>query len=217
MQFLPDVYVTCDACKGLRYNRDTLDIRYKGKTIADVLNLTVEEALTFFSNVPAVRGKLQTLTEVGLGYLKLGRQANTLSGGEAQRVKLARELSKRGTGRTLYLLDEPTTGLHFVDIEMLLSVLNRLVDLGNTVVVIEHHLDVIKCADYLVDLGPEGGDQGGRVVIAGPPETVACCKASHTGRYLRELLPEFDRGSLSSRGPGVSSGPDDRPGFPASP
>jgi excinuclease ABC subunit A len=188
MHFLADVYVRCDACQGQRFNRDTLEILYKGKHIAAVLDLTVEEAREFFANVPAVKHKLDTLHEVGLGYVRLGQAATTLSGGEAQRVKLSRELSKRSTGRTVYILDEPTTGLHFADIERLLYVLQRLVDVGNTVLVIEHNIDVIKTADYLIDLGPEGGDEGGRIVATGTPEDVAHVDASHTGRYLRQVL-----------------------------
>ncbi len=188
MHFLPDVYVTCEVCKGKRYNRETLDIKYKGKTIADVLDMTVEEALDFFSNIPSIRRKLQTLHDVGLGYIHLGQQATTLSGGEAQRVKLATELSKVATGRTLYILDEPTTGLHFEDIKMLLRVLNRLVDKGNTVIVIEHNLDVIKTADWIIDLGPEGGDGGGEIIATGTPEQVAETPGSHTGRYLQKEL-----------------------------
>ena len=188
MHFLPDVYVPCDVCKGKRYNRETLDVFYKGKNIADVLDLTVEEALEFFDAVPRIKGKLQTLHDVGLGYIHLGQPATTLSGGEAQRVKLATELSKRGTGNTLYILDEPTVGLHFEDVRVLLEVLHRLVDLGNTVVVIEHNLHVIKTADWIVDLGPEGGQGGGRVIAEGPPERIAEEAASHTGRYLVPLL-----------------------------
>ncbi len=188
MHFFPDVYVTCEVCKGKRYNRETLDIKYKGKTIADVLDMTVEEALDFFSNIPSIRRKLQTLHDVGLGYIHLGQQATTLSGGEAQRVKLATELSKVATGRTLYILDEPTTGLHFEDIKMLLRVLNRLVDKGNTVIVIEHNLDVIKTADWIIDLGPEGGDGGGEIIATGTPEQVAETPGSHTGRYLQKEL-----------------------------
>ncbi len=188
MHFLPDVYVTCDVCKGRRYNRETLEIKYKGASIAEVLAMTVEEALRFFENVPRVKEKLQTLYDVGLGYIKLGQSATTLSGGEAQRVKLSRELSRRGTGRTLYLLDEPTTGLHFADIQQLLDVLHRLRDAGNTVVVIEHNLDVIKTADHVIDLGPEGGDEGGRVVASGTPEEVARTKTSYTGQFLRKIL-----------------------------
>jgi excinuclease ABC subunit A len=190
MHFLPDIYVPCDACKGARYNRETLDIRYKGKTIRDVLALTVEEAAEFFSAIPVVRRKLDTLLEVGLSYITLGQSATTLSGGEAQRVKLSRELSKRDTGRTLYILDEPTTGLHFHDIRQLLGVLARLRDAGNTVIVIEHNLDVIKTADWIIDLGPEGGDGGGRIVSEGTPETVAADARSHTGRFLRSVLGE---------------------------
>ena len=191
MNFLPDVYVTCDVCKGQRYNRETLEVRYKGRSIHEVLELTVEDALAFFAPVPTVARKLQTLMDVGLGYIRLGQSATTLSGGEAQRVKLSRELSKRDTGRTLYILDEPTTGLHFYDIEMLLAVLQRLCGHGNTVVVIEHNLDVIKTADWLLDLGPEGGDGGGQLIAAGPPEAVAEVAASYTGRYLRPLLPDL--------------------------
>ena len=189
MHFLPDMYVPCDICHGKRYNRETLEIRYKGKNIFEVLEMTVEQALAFFSAVPIVARKLDTLMQVGLGYIRLGQSATTLSGGEAQRVKLALELSKRDTGRTLYILDEPTTGLHFADIEMLLSVLHRLRDHGNTVVVIEHNLDVIKTADWLIDMGPEGGNGGGTVVGTGTPETLAANPASHTGRYLARLLP----------------------------
>jgi len=190
MHFLPDMYVPCDVCHGKRYNRETLEIRYKGKTIYEVLEMTVEQALAFFNAVPIVARKLETLMQVGLGYIRLGQSATTLSGGEAQRVKLALELSKRDTGRTLYILDEPTTGLHFADIELLLSVLHRLRDHGNTIVVIEHNLDVIKTADWLIDMGPEGGDGGGMVVGAGSPEELACNPASHTGRYLtRQLKP----------------------------
>uniref|UniRef100_A0A7V3ZVR4 UvrABC system protein A n=1 Tax=candidate division WOR-3 bacterium TaxID=2052148 RepID=A0A7V3ZVR4_UNCW3 len=188
MHFLPDVYVTCEVCKGKRYNRETLEIRYKGKNIYDVLEMTVNEALEFFYNIPAIRRKLEMLRDVGLGYIKLGQPATTLSGGEAQRVKLARELSKIGTGKTLYLLDEPTTGLHFEDIRLLLIVLNRLVDKGNTVLVIEHNLDVIKCADWIIDLGPEGGENGGYIVACGTPEEIARCEKSYTGKFLREVL-----------------------------
>ncbi|MCL2636297.1 MAG: excinuclease ABC subunit UvrA, partial [Betaproteobacteria bacterium] len=188
MHFLPDIYVPCDVCHGQRYNRETLGIAYKGKTIHDVLGMTVEEARQFFDPVPVVARKLQTLVDVGLGYITLGQSATTLSGGEAQRVKLALELSKRDTGRTLYILDEPTTGLHFQDIEMLLAVLQRLAAHGNTIVVIEHNLDVIKTADWIVDLGPEGGAGGGRILAAGPPEDIARCRASHTGRFLKSML-----------------------------
>jgi excinuclease ABC subunit A len=188
MHFLPDVYVTCDACHGKRYNRETLDIKFKDKSIADVLDMTVSEAAEFFRAVPSVRDKMDTLQRVGLSYIKVGQQATTLSGGEAQRVKLAKELSKRATGRTLYLLDEPTTGLHFHDVKKLLEVLHELVDQGNTVVVIEHNLEVIKTADWIIDLGPEGGDAGGEVVAAGTPEQVAKEKRSYTGHYLKEIL-----------------------------
>jgi excinuclease ABC subunit A len=188
MHFLPDVYVSCDVCKGKRYNRETLEVRFRGLNIAEVLDLTVEDALGLFANQPRIRQKLQTLNDVGLGYIHLGQSATTLSGGEAQRVKLATELSKRDTGRTLYILDEPTTGLHFEDVRLLLDVLHRLVDRGNTVVVIEHNMDVIKTADWIIDLGPEGGAKGGRVVAAGSPEEVARCEASHTGMFLRSTL-----------------------------
>jgi len=195
MHFLPDVYVTCDMCKGLRYNRDTLEIRYKGKNITDVLDMTVMEAMLFFSRIPPIREKLETLFNVGLGYIKLGQSATTLSGGEAQRIKLARELGKKNTGRTLYLLDEPTTGLHFADIQKLLDVLNHLVDLENTVVVIEHNMDVIKSADYIIDLGPEGGEKGGAIVGIGAPEEIAGIEESHTGQYLKKIMsaPRLDR------------------------
>ena len=191
MQFLPDVYVPCEVCKGKRYNREALEIRYKDKTIADVLNMTVTEALQFFENVPAARAKLQTLEDVGLGYIRLGQPATTVSGGEAQRVKLATELSRRATGRTLYILDEPTTGLHFADVERLLHVLNQLVDAGNSVVVIEHNLDVIKTADWVIDLGPEGGEAGGWVVAEGTPEEVGAVPYSYTGQFLRRVLPRL--------------------------
>ena len=188
MHFLPDLFVPCEVCGARRYNRETLEIRYKGKTIAEVLAMPIEEAAAFFENVPKVRRPLETMRDVGLGYLHLGQPATTLSGGEAQRVKLSRELSRRGDAKTLYLLDEPTTGLHFADIERLLDVLQRLVERGNTVLVIEHQLDVIKVADYVIDLGPESGELGGRVVAAGTPEEVARCAESHTGRALAELL-----------------------------
>ena len=188
MHFLPDVYVTCEVCGGLRYNRDTLEIRYKGKTIADVLDMTVNQAFAFFNTIPRIRNKLKTLVDVGLGYIKLGQPATTLSGGEAQRIKLSRELSRRSTGRTLYLLDEPTTGLHFDDIRKLLEVLNHLVERKNTVLVIEHNMDVIKAADHIIDLGPEGGDAGGRVVATGTPEEITAVAASHTGRFLKKVL-----------------------------
>ncbi len=188
MHFLPDVYVRCEVCRGLRYNAASLEIRYKGKNIAEVLELTVDQALEFFGAVPSIRDKLQTLADVGLGYLQLGQAATTLSGGEAQRLKLSRELSKRATGRTLYILDEPTTGLHLADIEKLLVVLNRLVDQGNTVIIIEHNLEVIKTADHVLDLGPEGGDGGGRLVAQGTPGELALNPESYTGRFLREVL-----------------------------
>ncbi|HEX5776567.1 MAG TPA: excinuclease ABC subunit UvrA, partial [Caulobacteraceae bacterium] len=188
MHFLPDVYVTCDVCKGKRYNRETLEILFKGKSIADILDMTVEEAATFFKAVPPVRDKMETLKRVGLGYIHVGQQATTLSGGEAQRVKLSKELSRRATGRTLYILDEPTTGLHFEDTKKLLEVLHELVDQGNTVVVIEHNLDVVKTADWVVDFGPEGGDGGGEIVAAGTPEQIAADPQSWTGRYLAEVL-----------------------------
>ncbi len=188
MHFLPDVYVPCEVCKGRRYNRETLEVRYKGKSIADVLDLTVSDGLDFFANQRRIAEKLELLNDVGLGYLHLGQAATTLSGGEAQRVKLATELAKRDTGRTLYILDEPTTGLHFEDVRLLLEVLHRLVDKGNSVVVIEHNLDVIKTADWIIDLGPEGGDAGGRIVALGTPEQVAKVEASHTGRFLGRVL-----------------------------
>jgi excinuclease ABC subunit A len=188
MQFLPDVYVPCEVCHGQRYNRETLQIKYKGKNITEALNMTVAEGLGFFSNIPAIRNKLETLQAVGLGYVTLGQPATTLSGGEAQRVKLSKELSRRSTGKTLYILDEPTTGLHFADIERLLAVLSRLVDGGNTVIVIEHNLDVIKCADWVIDIGPEGGQGGGRVIAAGAPEQVAANETSYTGHWLKRVL-----------------------------
>jgi excinuclease ABC subunit A len=188
MHFLPDVYVTCEECHGKRYNRETLDIRYKGKTISDVLGMTAEEAYGFFQTIPSIHQKLQTLVDVGLGYLQLGQPATTLSGGEAQRIKLARELSKRETGRTIYILDEPTTGLHFADIQRLLHVLNRLTDRGNTVIVIEHNMEVIKSADYIIDLGPEGGENGGEVVGSGTPEELVQNPASYTGQFLKKKI-----------------------------
>jgi len=188
MHFLPNVYVTCEQCKGRRYNRETLEIKYRGKSIADVLDLTVDQALPLLENFPPIANKLRTLQDVGLGYIELGQSATTLSGGEAQRVKLAKELSRRGTGRTLYILDEPTTGLHFEDTHKLLDVLNKLVDQGNTVVIIEHNLDVIKSADYVIDLGPEGGEGGGRIVAKGTPEDVARSRESFTGRFLADIL-----------------------------
>ncbi|MEM9845477.1 MAG: excinuclease ABC subunit UvrA, partial [Pseudomonadota bacterium] len=188
MHFLPDVYVTCETCEGKRYNRETLEILFKGKSIADVLDMTVEDAQEFFKAVPSIREKMDALMRVGLGYIKVGQQATTLSGGEAQRVKLSKELSKRSTGRTLYILDEPTTGLHFEDVRKLLEVLHELVESGNTVVVIEHNLDVVKTADWIIDIGPEGGDGGGEIVAVGTPEDVAQVEASHTGRYLKDML-----------------------------
>jgi excinuclease ABC subunit A len=188
MHFLPDVYVPCEICKGRRYNRETLDVRYKGRSIADVLDMTVGEALEFFESQPRIRSRLEVLNDVGLGYIHLGQSATTLSGGEAQRVKLATELAKRDTGRTLYILDEPTTGLHFEDVRLLLDVLHRLVDRGNTVIVIEHNLEVVKTADWVVDLGPEGGAAGGRVVATGTPEEVVATAGSYTGRHLAPLL-----------------------------
>jgi excinuclease ABC subunit A len=188
MHFLPDVYVNCDVCNGKRYNRESLEVRYKGKNIHEVLDLTVEEAREFFDAVPALARKLQALIDVGLSYIHLGQAATTLSGGEAQRVKLARELSKRDTGKTLYILDEPTTGLHFHDIEQLLHVLHRLRDHGNTVVVIEHNLDVVKTADWAIDLGPEGGDGGGEIIATGTPRELAQHENSHTGQYLKSFF-----------------------------
>jgi excinuclease ABC subunit A len=190
MHFLPDVYVTCDTCKGRRYNRETLDIKFRDKSISDVLAMTVDEAVPYFSASPKIHDRLKILQQVGLGYVALGQQATTLSGGEAQRIKLSKELAKRATGRTLYILDEPTTGLHFEDVRKLLEVLHALVDAGNSVVVIEHNLEVIKTADWIIDIGPEGGDGGGRVVAEGAPEVVAECAESHTGRFLRPLLPK---------------------------
>lgn len=188
MHFLPDVYVTCDVCHGKRYNRETLEVLFKGKSISDVLDMTVEEAADFFKAVPPVRDKMETLKRVGLSYVKVGQSATTLSGGEAQRVKLSKELSRRATGKTLYILDEPTTGLHFEDVKKLLEVLHELADQGNTMVVIEHNLDVVKTADWIVDFGPEGGDGGGEIVAQGSPEQVAANTNSWTGRYLAEIL-----------------------------
>ncbi|MFA7160510.1 MAG: excinuclease ABC subunit UvrA, partial [Kiritimatiellia bacterium] len=190
MHFLPDVYVTCEQCGGHRYNSETLEIRYNGKNIAEVLSMTIDEAFEFFGRIPALRQKLQTLSEVGLGYVQLGQSATTLSGGEAQRLKLSSELSRKATGRTLYLLDEPTTGLHFADIQKLLNVLQRLRDSGNTIVVIEHNAEVIKSADHIIDLGPEGGDGGGAVVVSGTPEEVAACGRSYTGQMLKRVLSD---------------------------
>jgi excinuclease ABC subunit A len=195
MHFLPDVYVTCDQCKGARYNRETLEIKFKGKSIAGILDMTVEEAAEFFKAVPSVRDKMETLKRVGLDYIKVGQQATTLSGGEAQRVKLSKELARRATGRTLYILDEPTTGLHFHDVAKLLEVLHELVTQGNTVVVIEHNLEVIKTADWIIDMGPEGGDGGGRIVAIGTPETIAKEKDSYTGQFLKALFKRRGAGS----------------------
>ncbi len=206
MHFLPDVYVTCEECKGKRYNRETLDVKFKDKSIADVLDMTVEEGAELFRAVPSIREKLATLARVGLGYVKVGQQANTLSGGEAQRIKLAKELSKRATGRTLYILDEPTTGLHFHDVAKLLEVLHELAEGGNTVVVIEHNLEVIKTADWIIDMGPEGGDGGGRVVAEGTPEEVAKVKESYTGAFLRELLGRRAAVKVGARGEGAEWG-----------
>jgi len=188
MNFLPDVMVPCEVCHGKRYNRETLEVRFKGKTIADVLDMTVNNAVEFFENVPTILHKIKVLQEVGLGYIKLGQPSTTLSGGESQRVKLATELARVETGNTLYVLDEPTTGLHFEDIRVLLGVLNKLVDRGNTVIVIEHNLDIIKCADYIIDLGPEGGDKGGYILATGTPEELIQVKKSYTAKYLREEL-----------------------------
>jgi excinuclease ABC subunit A len=188
MHFLPDVYVPCEVCGGKRYNRETLEVKYKGKSIYDVLDMTVEDALEFFKNVPTIQRKIQTLYDVGLGYVKLGQPSTELSGGEAQRIKLATELSKRGTGKTIYILDEPTTGLHFADVHKLIEILRRLSDGGNTVVVIEHNLDVIKTADYIIDMGPEGGDGGGTVIASGTPEEVCKIPQSYTGQFLKPYL-----------------------------
>ena len=209
MHFLPDVYVTCDVCKGKRYNRETLEVRFKGKSIADVLDMTVEEAKDFFAAVPSIREKMETLDRVGLSYIHVGQQATTLSGGEAQRVKLSKELSRRATGRTLYILDEPTTGLHFDDVAKLLEVLHELVEQGNTVVVIEHNLEVIKTADWIIDLGPEGGDGGGEIVAAGTPEDIVKVKRSYTGAFLKPVLARSrrsrDHGGGGGGGGGVKS------------
>src|SRR5258706_664193 len=195
MHFLPDVYVQCEVCKGKRYNAETLEIHFRGKSIADILDMTVEEAVAFFDNFPRIKQMLQALNDVGLGYVKLGQPSTQLSGGEAQRVKLASELGKTATGHTLYVLDEPTTGLHFAAIHNLLNVLNRLADMGNTVLVIEHNLDVIKCADYLIDMGPEAGDGGGRAIATGTPEEICESAESHTAEYLRPKLGELVRSS----------------------
>ena len=188
MHYLPDVYEACDVCKGKRYNRETLEVKYKGKSIYDVLEMTVEEGLEFFKDLPRIERKLRTLYDVGLGYIKIGQPATTLSGGEAQRVKLATELSRRPTGKTVYILDEPTTGLHIADVHRLIEVLQKLVDTGNTVIVIEHNLDLIKTADHIIDLGPEGGDKGGTVIAEGTPEQVAETPGSYTGEYIRMML-----------------------------
>lgn len=192
MHFLADIYVPCDVCKGARYNRETLEVKYKGKNIYDVLEMTVEEGLEFFSSIPKIKRKLQTLYDVGLGYVKIGQPATTLSGGEAQRVKLSTELSRRSTGKTVYILDEPTTGLHTADVHKLIEVLHRLVDNGNSVIVIEHNLDVIKTADWILDLGPEGGDDGGEIIAQGTPEQVAATEGSYTGQYLKKLLNDTE-------------------------
>ena len=188
MHFLPDVYVPCEVCQGKRYNRETLEVKYKGKSIYDVLDMTVEEAVKFFENVPSIRRKIETLYDVGLSYIRLGQPSTTLSGGEAQRVKLATELSRRSTGKTIYILDEPTTGLHFADVHKLIEILQRLSEGGNTVVVIEHNLDVIKTADYIIDIGPEGGDRGGTVIAKGTPEEIAKSPISYTGKYVEKYL-----------------------------
>ena len=195
MHFLPDVYVPCEVCGGKRYNRETLEVRYKGKSIYDVLDMTVEEALEFFKNVPKIQNKIQSLYDVGLSYVKLGQPSTELSGGEAQRIKLATELSRKSTGKTIYILDEPTTGLHFADVHKLVEILRRLSDGGNTVVVIEHNLDVIKTADYIIDMGPEGGDGGGTVIAQGTPEEICEVKQSYTGRFLKPYL-EKDKDKL---------------------
>ena len=186
MHFLPDVYVPCEVCGGKRYNRETLEVKYKGKSIYDVLNMTVEEAMKFFENVPSIYRKIATLNDVGLSYIRLGQPSTELSGGEAQRIKLATELSRRGTGKTIYILDEPTTGLHFADVHKLVEILRKLSEGGNTVVVIEHNLDVIKTADYILDIGPEGGDKGGTVIAKGTPEEIARCPQSYTGQYMKK-------------------------------
>lgn len=199
MHFLPDVYVPCEICKGKRYNRETLEVKYKAKSIADVLQMTIEEAVDFFRPIPKIFRKLETLLDVGLGYVRMGQPATTLSGGEAQRIKLAAELSKRSTGSTIYILDEPTTGLHFEDVKRLLTVLQRLVDQGNTVLVIEHNLDVIKTADWLIDMGPEGGNAGGQVMATGTPESVAQVAESHTGRYLKAIFERSKPASIKSK------------------
>jgi excinuclease ABC subunit A len=188
MNFLPDVYVHCKACNGKRYNRETLEVRYKGKNISDVLNMSINQAVDFFEQIPSIKAKLQVLKDVGLGYVTLGQPSTTLSGGESQRVKLAAELSKKGTGKTLFILDEPTTGLHFEDVRVLLNVLNSLVDKGNTVIIIEHNMEVIKMADHIIDLGKEGGNRGGEVISAGTPEEIIHCRNSYTARFLKDEL-----------------------------
>jgi excinuclease ABC subunit A len=195
MHFLPDLYVTCDVCHGKRYNRETLEVRYKGKNIADVLDMTVNQSIIFFDKITNIKSKLLTLVDVGIGYIRIGQPATTLSGGEAQRIKLSRELSKKGTGRTVYILDEPTTGLHVDDIKKLLKVLSRLVESGNTVIVIEHNMDVIKTADHIIDLGPEGGDEGGYIIGCGTPEEIAAIDESYTGQFLKKVLrnPHADK------------------------
>jgi excinuclease ABC subunit A len=203
MHFLADVWVTCDVCKGKRYNRETLQVKYKGKTIADVLDMDVQTALDFFENVPRIRRIVQTLHDVGLDYIKLGQSATTLSGGEAQRVKLAKELCRVATGRTIYILDEPTTGLHFADVQHLLQVLHRLVDAGNSVLVIEHNLDVIKSSDWIIDLGPEGGAGGGHVLATGTPEEVATAENSHTGKFLKEILAKTQHAPIKVEATGA--------------
>jgi excinuclease ABC subunit A len=205
MHFLPDVYVTCEVCKGKRYNRETLEIHYRGKSIAEVLDMTVSDALDFFDKIPAIKRKLRTLHDVGLGYIHLGQQATTLSGGEAQRVKLSTELSRVSTGQTVYILDEPTTGLHFADINMLLTVLNQLVDKGNTVIVIEHNMEVIKTADWIIDLGPEGGDDGGKIIAEGTPEQLANDRRSYTGVYLKKELSNWNDYLRQNQSTGSSS------------
>ncbi|MDE6989707.1 MAG: ABC-ATPase UvrA, partial [Lachnospiraceae bacterium] len=196
MHFLPDVYVPCEVCQGKRYNRETLDVKYKGKSIYDVLDMTVEEAMTFFEPVPSIKRKIETLYDVGLSYIRLGQPSTTLSGGEAQRIKLATELSRRSTGKTIYILDEPTTGLHFADVHKLVEILQRLAEGGNTVIVIEHNLDVIKTADYIIDIGPEGGDGGGTVIAEGTPERIAKCPDSYTGIYVKRMLERAKKTKL---------------------
>jgi excinuclease ABC subunit A len=198
MQFLPDIYVPCDVCHGTRFNRETLQVKFKNQSIADILDMTVESGLELFTSFPAIKNKLQTLVDVGLGYIKIGQPGTTLSGGEAQRVKLARELSRRATGKTLYVLDEPSVGLHAADVHMLIEVLQRLVDAGNSVVIIEHNLDIIKVADYIIDLGPDGGEQGGRLIAAGTPEEISACTDSYTGQFLNDYL-EADRSAALSK------------------